>query len=102
MLFFNGRQITKKFKRKERVWKKANDLRLKKIAEYRQKLENEWEEFKNYKEEALKQIEQDIARFQLDREMFEKGLQRKREGKIYPRIYTWEERQELAKEGKVF
>lgn len=102
MLFFNGRQITKKFKRKERVWKKANDLRLKKIAEYRQKLENEWEEFKNYKEEALKQIEQDIARFQLDREMFEKGLQRKQEGKIYPRIYTWEERQELEKEGKVF
>nr|KAG5711230.1 hypothetical protein BaRGS_004874 [Batillaria attramentaria] len=89
---------SKRFKRKQEVFKAADELRKKKIAELREQLESEREEFMQYKAETLKQIEDDMAKYNLDKEQFAAKLRRKREGKTYPHIYTWEERQQMAQE----
>lgn len=92
------RQITKKYRRKQQVWEEANNLRLKKIADLKAQLEAEREEFVRYKEEVLSRIEADAAKYNLDLQEFVKKLERKRIGKSYPRIYTWEERQMMEKD----
>lgn len=92
------RRITRKYRRKQEVWEAANNLRLKKIADLRQQLEEEKAQFLKHKEETLRQIEQDAQRYDLDLAAFEKKLERQRVGKTYPRIYTWEEKQQMEKE----
>lgn len=92
------RRITRKYRRKQEVWEAANNLRLKKIADLRQQLEEEKAQFLKHKEETLRQIELDAQRYDLDLAAFEKKLERQRVGKTYPRIYTWEEKQQMEKE----
>ncbi|KAK7107127.1 small ribosomal subunit protein uS15m-like [Littorina saxatilis] len=92
------RRVTKKYRRKQEVWEAANSLRLKKIAALKDQLEAEKAEFLRYKEKALKQIEEDAKHYDLDLGTFEEELKRKRIGKTYPRIYTWEERQQMEKD----
>jgi hypothetical protein len=53
----DGRRITKKYLRKEKVWQAANNLKLKKIAELKAQLEAERADFEKYKEEMLQQIQ---------------------------------------------
>lgn len=89
---------TRRYKRKQAVFKAADELRKKKIAELREQLEAEREEFMKYKEATLQQIEEDIAKYSLDRSEFEEKLKRQRIGRTFPRIYTWEERQKMAEE----
>lgn len=90
--------MTRRFRRKQEVWEAANSLRQKKIADLRQQLEVEKAEFLKQKEETLKQIELDAQRYNLDLTSFEKKLERQRIGKTYPRIYSWEEMQQMEKE----
>lgn len=89
------RQVTKRFRRKQRVWEAANNLRLKKIAELKEQLEAEKADFLRSKEETLNEIQADAAKYGFDLEEFAKKLERKRIGKTYPYIYTWEERQKM-------
>ena len=98
MTIVSYRRVTRKYKRKQQVWDAAFNLRQKKIAELKAQLEAEKAEFLKHKEETLKQIQEDAERYQLDMDALEKSLQRKRIGKTYPRIYTWEERQQMEKE----
>ncbi|KAL8599111.1 hypothetical protein ACOMHN_007827 [Nucella lapillus] len=87
--------ITRKYRRKQEVWEAANSLRQKKMDALKAQLAAEKEDFLRHKEEVLKQLEEDAQSYGLDLADFGKKLQRRPVGKTYPRIYTWEERQQL-------
>ncbi|XP_076466123.1 small ribosomal subunit protein uS15m-like [Babylonia areolata] len=89
------RRITRKYRRKQRVWEAASSLRQKKIEALKAQLEAEKADFLRHKEEVLRQLGEDAQRYGLDLGDFEQKLERKRMGKTFPRIYTWEEREQL-------